>query len=198
MFLISFAKSLPRLASIAAFLCLVVAHLEWPDMSVYLVVASAARRCSSYPRPGPGTTGGPGRRHRPRGGKTWPSACPCRTATILPRLAPRPGEDLDPGSCGLHPRRADEDGVHRLDETGEVQVALERVDLPAEGVAPDRMSRPPMGLLVLVPPSMRSASMIIPAQVPKVGIPSYIRCRSGSKRSKSAPTWPSWSTRHQG
>ncbi len=28
MFLISFAKSLPRLASIAAFLCLVVAHLE--------------------------------------------------------------------------------------------------------------------------------------------------------------------------
>src|ERR1700753_1304920 len=32
MFLISFAKSLPRLASIAAFLCFVVAHLEWPLM----------------------------------------------------------------------------------------------------------------------------------------------------------------------
>src|SRR5487761_748617 len=32
MFLIIFAKSLPRLASITAFLCLVVAHLEWPDM----------------------------------------------------------------------------------------------------------------------------------------------------------------------
>src|SRR5919206_5020557 len=31
-FLISLANSLPRLASIAAFLCLVVAHLEWPDM----------------------------------------------------------------------------------------------------------------------------------------------------------------------
>src|SRR5947209_12091655 len=30
MFLISLAKSLPRLASIAAFLCFVVAHLEWP------------------------------------------------------------------------------------------------------------------------------------------------------------------------
>src|SRR6476661_10378951 len=30
MFLISFAKALPRLASITAFLCLVVAHLEWP------------------------------------------------------------------------------------------------------------------------------------------------------------------------
>src|SRR5213595_445820 len=32
MFLISFAKSLPRLASTTAFLCLVVAHLEWPDI----------------------------------------------------------------------------------------------------------------------------------------------------------------------
>src|SRR6476469_10652848 len=30
MFLISLANSLPRLASMAAFLCLVVAHLEWP------------------------------------------------------------------------------------------------------------------------------------------------------------------------
>src|SRR5260370_7869437 len=30
MFLTSLAKSLPRLASTAAFLCLVVAHLEWP------------------------------------------------------------------------------------------------------------------------------------------------------------------------
>src|SRR5829696_4922152 len=30
MFLISLAKSLPRLASMTAFLCLVVAHLEWP------------------------------------------------------------------------------------------------------------------------------------------------------------------------
>src|SRR5262245_3327502 len=34
MFLISFAKSLPRLASITAFLCFVVAHLEWPDISL--------------------------------------------------------------------------------------------------------------------------------------------------------------------
>src|ERR687894_1265118 len=31
MFLISFANSLPRRASITAFLCLVVAHLECPD-----------------------------------------------------------------------------------------------------------------------------------------------------------------------
>src|ERR1700722_11743521 len=32
-FLISLAKSLPRLASTTAFLCLVVAHLEWPLIS---------------------------------------------------------------------------------------------------------------------------------------------------------------------
>src|SRR5690606_2973583 len=38
MFLISFAKSLPRLASIAAFLCLVVAHLEWPLIPYFLRV----------------------------------------------------------------------------------------------------------------------------------------------------------------
>ena len=34
MFLISLANILPRLASMTAFLCLVVAHLEWPLMRV--------------------------------------------------------------------------------------------------------------------------------------------------------------------
>src|SRR6185312_7162697 len=34
MFLISLAKFLPRRASMIAFLCLVVAHLEWPLMQV--------------------------------------------------------------------------------------------------------------------------------------------------------------------
>src|ERR1051325_3554354 len=38
-FLISLANILPRLASMTAFLCLVVAHLEWPDMrtSVFIL-----------------------------------------------------------------------------------------------------------------------------------------------------------------
>src|ERR1041384_8041287 len=31
--LISLVKILPRLASFAAFLCLIVLHLEWPDMT---------------------------------------------------------------------------------------------------------------------------------------------------------------------
>src|SRR6188768_110383 len=34
MFLISLANIFPRRASMTAFLCLVVAHLEWPDISV--------------------------------------------------------------------------------------------------------------------------------------------------------------------
>src|SRR4051812_19365602 len=36
MFLISLANSLPRRASMTAFLCLVVAHFEWPDISAVL------------------------------------------------------------------------------------------------------------------------------------------------------------------
>src|SRR5688572_33315818 len=38
MFLISLAKSLPRRASMTAFLCLVVAHLEWPLMRLSSLV----------------------------------------------------------------------------------------------------------------------------------------------------------------
>src|SRR6202050_3415292 len=34
MFLIILANSVPRLASPTAFLCLVVAHLEWPDIAL--------------------------------------------------------------------------------------------------------------------------------------------------------------------
>src|SRR6476620_4547129 len=76
MFLINRAKFLPRRASITAFLCLVVAHLEWPLMQVLLSflrfrvwstslrgrlpateprrVASARRRGSRHPPASPG------------------------------------------------------------------------------------------------------------------------------------------------
>ena len=40
MFLISLAKSLPRLASMAAFLCFVVAHLLWPLMRLPLTIST--------------------------------------------------------------------------------------------------------------------------------------------------------------
>src|SRR5919202_6187963 len=51
MFLISLAKSLPRLASIPAFLCLVVAHLEWPLTAVLLDHRRRLRRPLHGPVP---------------------------------------------------------------------------------------------------------------------------------------------------
>ena len=46
-FLISLANSLPRLASTMAFLCLVVAHLEWPLMIVPSPCLQKACVCAS-------------------------------------------------------------------------------------------------------------------------------------------------------
>src|SRR5262245_12852617 len=66
MFLMSLVFILLRLASSAAFLCLVVAHLEWPDISFLP---------TSYER-GPGTGRGCAGRPRPRGGTTSPSGDP--------------------------------------------------------------------------------------------------------------------------
>src|ERR1043165_5233278 len=47
-FLISLANILPRLASMTAFLCLVVAHFEWPDISYLRLLTHA---CVDCPRP---------------------------------------------------------------------------------------------------------------------------------------------------
>src|ERR1700750_1280735 len=56
-FLISLANSLPRLASTTAFLCLVVAHLEWPLMCCPSRCLRIADECA-----GPGSA---------RGGRLW-------------------------------------------------------------------------------------------------------------------------------
>src|SRR5579864_1123307 len=61
-FLISLANSLPRLASTTAFLCLVVAHLEWPLMCCPLQCLRIAHGCA-----GPGSA---------RGGRPWPAVAP--------------------------------------------------------------------------------------------------------------------------
>src|SRR4051794_14679208 len=66
MFLMSLVFILLRLASTTAFLCLVVAHLEWPDI---LIPSSAAVR-------GRRRTGGSEGRCPPRGGTTSPSPVP--------------------------------------------------------------------------------------------------------------------------
>src|SRR3954466_8346321 len=63
MFLISFANILPRRASMTAFLCLVVAHLEWPDISAFLPGVESSRRR------GRRTSGGSARRGPPLDGR---------------------------------------------------------------------------------------------------------------------------------
>ena len=53
MFLISLANILPRLASMTAFLCFVVAHLEWPLMTVPPFVSRACRAPPAHTARGP-------------------------------------------------------------------------------------------------------------------------------------------------
>src|SRR5512133_3079774 len=78
MFLISLAKSLPRLASIPAFLCLVVAHLEWPLIAP---CPSRLRQLCRSARPGDGgrsrrTARAPGGPRSVRGESSWPPDFP--------------------------------------------------------------------------------------------------------------------------
>src|SRR3954451_5784789 len=73
MFLISFANILPRLASTTAFLCLVVAHLEWPLMAVPpFVLTRVPWRPGAHPR------------RPPRGDATVPTTARGATRTGLP------------------------------------------------------------------------------------------------------------------
>src|SRR5659263_511305 len=101
MFLTSLANILPRRASTTAFLCLVVAHLEWPDIRVYLPLHDQLR--------GRRTGGGCERPCRPPGGRTWPSTVPAgprRSYRGVSRT--HTGEHLHTGADGLDPRRPDE------------------------------------------------------------------------------------------
>src|SRR5690349_8876523 len=123
MVLMSFANALPRLASFAAFWCLVVAHLECPLMAPRLPARQHAheQRVHAHVRRELGME----RRGEQR-------ALPDRDGVAVDG-----GEHLHPGTDALDPRRSDEDGVERLlAEPGHGQVGLERVHLPPERVAP--------------------------------------------------------------
>ena len=137
MFLIILAKSLPRRASTTAFLCLVVAHLLWPTHARSLTMLR--QNSSVHPRI-------PRELRVERRGEQG-ALSDCHDLTVG-GAALDLREDLDAGPGVLHPRRADEHRVHRgaLD-TGHVEVGLEGVDLPAEGVAADRDVEPADGLL---------------------------------------------------
>src|SRR5690349_19078638 len=117
----SFEKSLPRFASAAPFLCLIDDHLLCPD-NVGLpygfeeqfvqtrVVGQLRMECSDE-----------------------------EPALAREHRAPVDlGEHLHLRPDVLHPRRADEDGVHRRVDPGDLQVRLERCDLTPECVAAHR------------------------------------------------------------
>ena len=113
---ISLAKSLPRALSAAPFLCLIVAHLEWPDIDCCdLLRGTAAWSRASSVQLG----------MERRDDDTCPGGRSTGTAVVL-------GEHLDAGADALDERRPDEHGVERaVVEAGDVEVGLERVDLAA-------------------------------------------------------------------
>src|ERR1039457_2847774 len=75
-FLISLANSLPRLASSTAFLCLVVAHLEWPLMCCPSQSLRIADECA-----GPESA---------RGGRPQPAIAPAGRRRSCPCWPPYP------------------------------------------------------------------------------------------------------------
>src|SRR6478736_5524239 len=111
MFLISLAKSLPRLASIAAFLCLVVAHLEWPDMSPSIrrfVCTSSGRAHQVHEHAvHPAVAADLGMERGRHQGALTDRDDPTRGGPVL-----HPGQHLDVVVDRLDPRRADEDRSH--------------------------------------------------------------------------------------
>src|SRR4051795_4641107 len=123
-FLISFANSLPRRASTTAFLCLVVAHLEWPltkcpfsrlfqhllEQPMHAqVIRKLGMECSSKQGP----------------------------LTYDDNLTVAAAQNLDLAACRLHPRSTDEH-PWRGATSGPFDRSFERVDLTAEGIAPHR------------------------------------------------------------
>src|SRR5690349_2269524 len=89
MFLISFAKSLPRLASSAAFLCFVVAHFEWP--------------LTTNPPPFLRTVCVPACPPSARGGTPWPTRDPGEPRRSYRRRLHHPGPAVLLG-CARAPR----------------------------------------------------------------------------------------------
>src|SRR3954468_3730383 len=133
MFLMSLANILPRLASMTAFLCLVVAHLEWPDMQNLRVSGGLADHLDEVPV----NAEVAGELRVESRGKQVPlpnGDNPTGGRAVLDTAQhPHVVADL------LDPWRADEDGVKiAAGDLLDRHVGLERVDLPAERVAPHR------------------------------------------------------------
>src|SRR3954453_6349506 len=131
-FLMSLANSLPRRASTTAFLCLVVAHLEWPLTSASLPppysgsgfagldISHDRHEQLMHPR----VTGELGMERRRQQRTLSYGDDPTGGLTVVDLRERLNGfaELLDPG-------RPDEHGMHRFVQPAEADVAFEGVDL---------------------------------------------------------------------
>src|SRR6478672_3689000 len=134
MFLMSLANIFPRRASMTAFLCLVVAHLEWPDLrwSLFLLVLvhDLGHLLDEEPVE-PVVAGDLGVERRGEQVRL-----PDRDDPTHRVSRGHGGDDLYVVPDLLHPGRPDEQRVEGRVEAGDRELGLERVDLAPEGVAP--------------------------------------------------------------
>ena len=158
----SLANSLPRALSLAAFLCLMVAHLEWPDITPPRSRNSSCRRGSS-PSSGWNAAASTGPwRHR----TGWPSTV-ARTSTSAPTSSTH-GARMNTAWTGAP--SSPSTAMSASNESTWRPKALRRTPMsmaPKQRWSgrPSRMSRP---------------SRIMPAQVPRAGRPASSASATGS------------------
>ena len=134
--------------------------------------------------PGPRTAGGPGvAAHLRVERRRQQVALPDRDDPTGGRAVGHPGEHLDAGTDLLDPRRPDEHGVHASRPCPRRR-CRPRTSRPAgrRRCGGRVTSSPPKVSWPAAPSTIRSASRIIPAQVPNAGMPPAIRLRIGSKQ----------------
>ena len=177
----------PRALSAAPFLCLIVAHLEWPDIvsSPARLDVTISRNCSCSRR-SPASSGwndaASTRPWRPSTGRRRASAS---TSTPAPTGSTRGARMNTPwNGSPLEP--------------GHVEVGLEAVDLAAVAVAAHGRGRWRRSCAGRARPSSTSvASRIMPAQVPNTGRPSASRRRAASNSPDDRAASTSWWTRRR-
>src|SRR5579862_2147502 len=172
-FLISLANSLPRLASTTAFLCFVVAHLEWPLIDYPFTMSTK----SSWMR----------RSGVSSGWKAVARSCPWRTATILPVRCSVPRISTFSPTCstqGARMNTARSGAASAPSPVSSMSCSNESTCRP-NAFLRTVMSMPPNVCWPATPSASRSASMIIPAHDPNAGSPSAISLRTGSSISKA-------------
>ena len=152
----SFEKSLPRFASAAPFLCLIDDHLLCPDNLCLLATVSRNLSCSRVSSVSSGWNAAT--RNRPSRASTGRPSTSASTSTFGPTSSTH-GARMNTARSGVV-------------LAGDVEVGLERRDLPAEGVAAH---------LTSTRPRWSRSSTIIPAQVPKTG---RVECGAAPRRAR--------------